>query len=195
MPAEGGTGRVFDFAVIYQEASNWCWAAVAQAVLSTMKHVNEQQEQVATAHLRASGRPDVCDAAHKHQSGGGSCSAEHCTKPCNAPHSIEAVLGERGIEAVSLPALLDDSIIKAEVQDDRPIVCRIRYQAGAHYVVIAGWIPYKNEIAFLIHDPLSKSRGPFVKTVWAARSALTSYGYSLDGGPVGLCEESWRLRA
>lgn len=155
----GSNGDLATYGMTCQEQSNWCWAAVTQAVLAA-RSVSETQEAVATGHIQASGRPQGCAPPNDGVVGAGACGmGVTCTTPCNGPHSLGAVLGERQLLQgyLSQGAAVSFAQVVSEISQRRkPVPCRIDWNgAGGHFVTIIAWRETANGQRFVtVLDPL-----------------------------------------
>ena len=168
IPAGAGSGvptsraDLEGFAMTGQELSNWCWAAVTQAV---ERHLNTSvsQTEVATSHIARSRPNETCVDCATAAQPLADCAADACLADCNAPHSLGAVLSERG----RLDQALDGgapqfSTIVSQVRDElMPVPCRVEWKGGgAHFICIAGYADGGGDDRFVqVYDPLHSGIG------------------------------------
>jgi len=104
-----------------QEAGNWCWAAVAQAIGSWHGENVTQSEVVAFTFNHP-------------------CTPE----TCNAPNNMKPYLASIGLGLRALPddAIPNDAQLHEIISGGQPVIVRYRSPSGfAHFVLIGGYTP------------------------------------------------------
>ncbi|MBD8700595.1 MULTISPECIES: papain-like cysteine protease family protein [unclassified Sphingomonas] len=138
--APSGTEHVVPgFELVCQEQTNWCWAAVTQAV-ERLDHNPVEQADIATDHIARSRPDEGCDVFDPADVEERACAEASCDAHCNSPHSLTAILNERGrLRENGGLGRISFSALKAEIMAGRPVPCRIAWQTGgAHFVCVAG---------------------------------------------------------
>lgn len=134
------------FVMNTQQDSNWCWAAVVQAVLINNQRQTLSQQDIVRKHINNNCQPNT------NNQGFGTCTAAPCQADCNSIHDIEFVLKENNIlnDSIDLLFIKDkmkftssikfQSIID-EINNNRPIVGLISppNRIGGHFVAITGY--------------------------------------------------------
>lgn len=170
-----------DFQLICQELTNWCWAAVTQSILHANASPSAQRD-VAIEHIKTH-RPNEgqwVDTATQ----SGACNDAQCVAQFNAPHSLRRILTERNLlraNGVIRQGLTFDKV-REEIDTNRPIPCRIEWQAGigAHFVCVAGYAVNGSDQFVHVFDPLL----PGVRAGEASRSSMR-FDTFLDSYPLG----------
>ena len=138
---------VSNLPVLRQEQTNWCWAAVAQAVVRWSGSPLTQSQIV--AHHVSRGRFSADSISFDvQQTEIKSCGANTCEAWCNSPHAIRAVLTERSLlDTVIDGANVEFKLIKNEIDDQRPVPCRVKWDdGGAHFVCVVGYAVDEDEV-------------------------------------------------
>lgn len=178
-----------------QEETNWCWSAVAQAVIAFVNGASPSQEEIATEHARRSGRRP-CSPPERKKSLGGACADQGCAGCCNDAHILRIVLDQHG----RFRALLSEEAapsfeqIQAEIDAGRPVPCRIQWlQGGGHFVLVAGWTVGVDGGEYVhVLDPASNEGGKaIVENVMPLSAFADAYRQS---GLTGYVNYSYRVR-
>ncbi|MBV8748352.1 MAG: hypothetical protein JO103_01425, partial [Candidatus Eremiobacteraeota bacterium] len=101
---------------------NWCWAAVAKAIVDHYGGPTHTQCEYATRFLE---QHETC------------CNGNERTNRCDVPHDVDSVLAAHGVYAAPAfrrPIRLET--ILRELQRDRPIVALMAFADVVHAVVI-----------------------------------------------------------
>lgn len=148
---DGGT-RV-SITLSTQQAENWCWAAVIQAVLAQRGTAQSQGAIVArhTGHdCPPTAPPDISPT---------DCTTSHCPNPCNGPHSMRAALA--AIPLASTPLAVADGALAAITSDfaaGKPVIARIADDAGnGHFMLLTGHVRH-------FGSDFIRYRTPYVRT-------------------------------
>lgn len=144
-----------------QMAVNWCWAAVTQAVLKKRRGISLSQEAIALRHLALTGNPS-CVGPHNQHISGGICSDGSCTGRCNDLHNLRIILTEQGCfrETLSTESAPEFRHIRDEIDDDRPVLCRIARNGPSHVVLVSGWSKGADEVERVtVLDPADAAAG------------------------------------
>ncbi|MDJ0275378.1 hypothetical protein QLH51_00970 [Sphingomonas sp. 2R-10] len=138
-------GDDFAFVLMLQERTNWCWAAVVQAVNyaagNRRPDAAVSQTAIAGTHIGRHHPGATCTAPGVFHGTGRTCDDQGCTVGCDGAHAARIVLSERGLFAGSLAtkgAVSFESIVR-QVDRHKAIVCRIRAGSVAHFVCLTGW--------------------------------------------------------
>jgi hypothetical protein len=186
------TGDEIDFTMLHQEATNWCWAAVTQAVLFYLDENRFiKQARIATDHIRRT-QPNITCVADQGEVAGGTCD-NVCNKPCNGFHKVRVVIQENGVEVGVLraesPVRFEDVV--SEIGRRRPVVCRIAYEdSSGHFVCLTGWRVRGGVRSVRVHDPRAGSLGRKVPSSWLTLDEFIHYS---AGGAAGLNNYSYRV--
>jgi hypothetical protein len=179
-------GDDIGFSMLTQEAVNWCWSAVTQAVLY---HAHggqpRSQSSIANDHIRRS-QPGVSCIPDQGATSGGECESASCSRPCNGLHKVRVVLSEVGFTVRTLQAgqAVTFDQIRTEVRDRRPVVCRIEFRnGGGHFICVSGWRVVNGVREVLVHDPRNGQKGGEVEARYIPYSNLTDH--YVAGGSVG----------
>jgi hypothetical protein len=132
--AEDPQWEVANLKFYSQEKSHWCWAAVAQSVLSSrLEKVPEQCEIVS----RVMGR-DCCSRS------------QSCDKGNWPANGLKAY----GVFATSLRATSEELLI-SEIQSGRPVLVGLQMPRGSRHVVLAYGVYFQENKPYVkIFDPL-----------------------------------------
>jgi hypothetical protein len=184
--ANSGPHLVRDVAMIGQEESNWCWAAVAQSVLALLRDRNSRQQDLVRGHIERSGRSYTCEAPHDGHRDNGTCNSSSCTGGCNDLHRVDIALEQAGISVDELS--IDDAPgfadIQAQVRANRPIPCVVRWSSGGgHAVIICGWSVEQGRSQVFVLDPANAAAGQPVTPHKIAHDSLVD-NYR-QGGRIG----------
>lgn len=151
------------FELTCQEHTNWCWAAVTQAVERVLAG-DFAQATIASDHVGLSHPEKSCDQFDPDETDQLDCAPGNCAAHCNSPHSLFAVLTERN--RLQDEGLLSGKIafdqLKAEIANHRPVPCRIQWNgtdSGAHFVCVAGVSDGGGQRFVHVFDPLSPGIG------------------------------------
>ncbi|HEY0310948.1 MAG TPA: papain-like cysteine protease family protein [Allosphingosinicella sp.] len=164
-PAAGGAGAqaqgdAFAIEMVGQEQTNWCWAAVTQAIEIHLRQARYSQEEIATHHISQNRPGASCAPPEASRTGGGRCAAAfRCAAECNGDHDVTCVLGERGIATTVLAedAPVPFEALPAQIAARRPIICRMAFGNDGHYLCITGWWVAPNGTRqVLVCDPWSQ---------------------------------------
>jgi hypothetical protein len=112
------------FAMVTQQQSQWCWAAVAVSVAGFFGNNGWTQCSVVNAEL---GRGDCCN--------------QQLPGSCNVVWLLDRALNRVGhFNPPVQGALLPVASVQTEINADRPIGCRIGWSGGGgHFVVLSGY--------------------------------------------------------
>ena len=130
---------VRNFSLDRQNHTNWCWAAVTQAVERAVGAADLGQGDIASHHI-ANGPGGSCGDFDPGDTQEKRCDDDACASPCNAPHSLTRILKERARwTRTNAGPPSDYSTVKAELDEGRPVPCRVAWTdglGGAHFVCI-----------------------------------------------------------
>lgn len=187
--------RVNGLRLMGQGESNWCWAAVTQALLNR-KGIERTQEELVTDHIQSNGRTYSCEPPNRERTEGGYCSEDGCTASCNDVHSLRAVLRQHGLFDMQLSTNGPPSFekIQKEIDEQRPVPSKIRWGLGdGHVILVNGY--FFNEAGkpcVLVLDPASAKEG-----VEVAEEPMLHYTYANEykqPGKLGRVEFSYRIK-
>ena len=170
-----------------QEETNWCWAAVTQAILH-LRNRSKSQEEIVTDHLQAAGRDYTCSGPNRDREDGGHCSPTECTASCNDMHSVQIGLAGEGLNVrpISFSRPPTYSAVEAQIKDQRPVPCHVQWQSGtAHAVLIVGCSNSGSEKLVQILDPHDASAGQPVSPRPVPHSSLARNYRSSRTGDIG----------
>ena len=175
-----------------QEQSNWCWAAVTQAVRDWAGSAATQPD-IATSHIQASGRPYTCVPPNAAVTAGRNCAPAHqCQGSCNDQHILSVVLGENGRLQQALPVTPTFTQVKALLDADLPVPCRVKWnQQAGHFIMVYGWtIDASGEEKVHVLDPATAAAGaPVSARIWRFSDFVTSYSISCTTGTINYIYE------
>lgn len=144
VPVSGGGDedvQVLTFSMETQQASQWCWAAVAASVARFYDPASPWTQCVLANHEL--GRTDCCDG-------------EFNRGPCDCPKKLGPSLARTGNlrsrDAGTVPA----GVLAEEIQEGNPVACRVGWRGGGgHFVVIYGLTAGGQPAPALVHvaDP------------------------------------------
>lgn len=139
----GTTEQVLAVHMSLQEETNWCWAAVTQAVLRFSKKIDISQEAIASNHSRLTGKSYDCSQRHRRkQTLRKKCGDANCLGACNDAHILRIILAEHGSFDRTLTSNAAPTFdhIRTEIAAKRPLPCRVQWRPrGGHFVLITGW--------------------------------------------------------
>lgn len=170
-------------ALMAQEETNWCWAAVTQYVFGIVRQETVSQQDVASKHIQNSGRAHSCAAPHRKKVGG-KCADTGCSGACNAQHTLRIVLSERGFSGLYLSQKRAPTFdeLKGEIDSGRPVPCRVRWADGAgHFVLVVGWtVDAAGTPLVHVRDPGSATLGAPISELIMPHSKFAA-DYRLSG--------------
>lgn len=181
-----------NFAMRKQLQSNWCWAAVTEAVLA-LAGAPKTQDLVATEHMQANGRPGVtCAGPAAGNRNNQSCGATPaCAADCNDTHFIRHVLTEQGrFRAIITAGGIAPTYaqIQTEIARQRPMIVVINWPPVGpvvlgHFIAVTGW-QVANGVDYVeVHDPANPASGSAIGVSVIPYSSLTNnYRVSGPGG-------------
>jgi hypothetical protein len=130
-----------------RQEKNWCWAAVAQMVLSYRGLFNGGQCEFAE-HLFAPNR--CCQNP----------SSAACDKPCNVPQVVQIYnhwrLHSPIYQAQQVPFATGPTLsLESEIRAGRPVEVAWRYHGShaGHLVLVYGWEQNNQSRFTMVHDP------------------------------------------
>lgn len=179
--------------MLSQEQSNWCWAAVVQALLRRDGELLSQ-EAIVTAHLQRTGRTYSCTPPNSTRQEGGVCTEGSCTSSCNDEHSIKVALTELGLfdSLLSEFEAPDFDQIRREIHAQRAVPCHITWTSGeGHIVLVCGWSLKQGERYVDVLDPQGIQPAQPVTAISMAHAAFAS-SYS-HAGKTGTVDYGYKL--
>lgn len=138
-------GNDFPFVLMLQERTNWCWAAVVQAVKFAAGNQRPDaamsQTDIASTHIARHHPGATCTAPGAFRGTGRTCDGQGCTAGCNGAHAARFVLSERGLfdEPLATNGAVSFESVVQQVGRHKAVVCRIRAGSVAHFVCLTGW--------------------------------------------------------
>ncbi len=133
------------FTLQEQLGINWCWAAVSQGVAEFYGIGSWTQCEIASRTLP--GSRNCCTATPR----GG---------PCDETYYLHEALTTVGHLGGPPTGPLSATEIQAQLQQNRPIGVRIRWQSGrGHFIVLTGYLDGRRSYVE-VHDSASDSRDP-----------------------------------
>jgi hypothetical protein len=146
------------FNLSIQEQDNWCWAAVAQCVLRLLRGSAVAQDEIASEHMRRTGRTFICKLPPRRSETFNLPCGTPCQGSCNDIHFLRLVLQEQGCLRRDIPGAPDFDLIRSEIDAGRPLPCRVQWQPiGGHFVIVAGWMIGADQVARVrVFDPKPK---------------------------------------
>jgi len=139
---------------IFQERTEWCWAACAQMVLQFYGDASVQQCDLAT---QLFGEP---------------CCANPDSPLCNEPAQVPDLAGvyaNRGRNAVLVPGYVPFETLQDEINANRPVELGFVFNNGTgHQVLVCGWNIDATGPYLLINDPQLGSGAVYYVNLQAA---------------------------
>lgn len=139
----GPEQQVLDVNMTYQEQTNWCWAAVTQAVLRLRPGREASQEAIASKHMELTGKAYDCAGSHKDEVlENVECGNGHCQAGCNNAHLLPLIMAEQDCYGGESEGLAYFEQIQEEIGAGRPLACRVQWlpiSKGGHFILISGW--------------------------------------------------------
>lgn len=174
-----------------QECDYWCWAASTQCIKRARQTSTASQADIAHGHIRTSGRNVTCQPSAPHSNAVVvECGNLPCQTDCDTPHWLRIVLDEhrlfdRTAFALGGTGSFAFNDLQHEIDNGRPIGCRVRAASG-HFIVIAGWvIDAEGTQRVQILDPAAQGRrGQTVSPLSVAFDSFMSAGGAQGWGPV-----------
>ena len=183
---------VANVSMIGQGHSNWCWAAVTQSVQDWAGQPAEQQD-IATAHVQASGRPYSCAPPNSATTLGRNCAPSHqCQGSCNDQHILSVVLGESGRLRQAQQVTSTFAQFTALLNAESPVPCRVRWSAQAgHFIMVFGWtIDASGNQKVHVLDPATAAAGaPVSPRIWLIADFVAHYSVSGPSGTINYIYE------
>lgn len=136
-----------------QEASQWCWAALAQAVAYWHGELFTQTEIVTLSFGRACS-PESCNGAYR-------------------PNKLFALIGVKELGLAPAGITLDD-LWRSQLEKRRPIKVILTNGSSNHMVLIGGY----NLDGFYLYDPSDLGKGE--KQIVTIEDLNSNYGYHID---------------
>jgi hypothetical protein len=142
------TRRILDVNLTLQEQTNWCWAAVTQALLRFVHHREVSQEAIASRHMQLTDKLYTCAGSHRREVlDEVSCGDGACDAGCNNAHFLRIIMTEQGcfddfVSSEAPPRFRD---IQLEINARRPLPCRVQWDPkdgedqGGHFIIVSGW--------------------------------------------------------
>lgn len=193
--AGGPTGRVLaGLTLALQEETNWCWAAVTQAVLKFLHGRDVAQEAIATEHARRTGKGYTCAPPKRKNVLGKECGDARCQAGCNDAHFLRIVMNEQGcfgsILSQGAPTFQQ---IRTEIDAGRPLPCRVQWRPqGGHFILLSGWAVGADGVQrVVVLDPLwNESTRAVVERTMSYPAFVNSYQGSSN---IGFINFSYRV--
>ena len=166
--------------VLTQQGTQWCWAAVCQALLA-LDAVSKTQQDIVSVHT---GRQ--CEIPSDGLDMRASCTANTgCAVPCDQPHSLV-----RGMEGLGHPLNRifqpDLSQLKLALAD-RPVAAQVQFDlGGGHMILITGWTGLGSNPTVRYLCPFLSEAAPFPVQPQANSWNDLKDGVSLMGGDARL---------
>jgi hypothetical protein len=150
-----------------QQEDFWCWSAVTQAILKFVRGRAVSQQDIASEHVRRTGKPYIClpprQNEKRRESDPGQCGDARCTSICNDNHFLRIVMTEQGCFRDTLSADAPPSFrqIQDEININRPVACRVQWRPdGGHFILVSGWAVGADGVdRVYVLDPASNEGG------------------------------------
>ena len=189
------TATVASFQMACQEETQWCWAAVTQAV-ERLSSSSFSQSEIASRHIDPTGGGLVCVhplIANPPQ--GALCHT--CHAGCSSPHSLGKILGERGRLAgdpLAGPPSFDE-IVAAISTDLRPLPVRISWPGDSgHFICVTGYsVDAAGVRRVTVVDPLHPNIGAAVADAQDLRFETFLEAYPAGDGTSGKPNFRYRI--
>lgn len=133
------SSELIEMTVPQQEHPNWCWAATTVAIAHFYNPPTDPKDEI-----------KQCDVVNRRLKRCDCCVDQKDDLPwqCNVQSGLTLPLFEEGHHVVTYANQLDFETIESEVNQDRPVCCRVVWEEGfgeGHFVVIVGVIRDEDE--------------------------------------------------
>ena len=179
--------------LIGQEETNWCWAAVTQAILKA-RGIAKAQEEIVSEHIERMGGAILCTGPNRQDINGELCLPDRCTASCNDPHRVMSGLAHQGCTVTVIRAGVPRAeSIRDETGHNHSIPCDVQWTSGdAHVILICGWQEEDGDEWVYLLDPKDAPPGQPIAPHRVRYGQLRD-SYSRNG-KIGNIRFSYRVR-